>query len=202
MSSARYVYETKQSSSTKWMGFFIYMKPNPQRTHLNSIGTTYPGGGDNILHRLSMMLTFMKGEVTIALIKGAVVFSVVAYANHVEARGGQYNLTPVALIAGGTAFALSTLDGWRNRERSARVDASHSNTYYQEIRVRNALATINAVVEMCQHNYDSDHQKCRSAVMAQLQVIKSVYGGGPDPHFIVGGKAVPNSNTERKRVES
>lgn len=127
-------------------------------------------------------------------------FSVVAYANHVEAKGGQYNLTPVALIAGGTAFVLSMMNGWHNRERSARIDASHSNTYYQEIKVRNALATINMVVEMCHHNYESDHQKCRSAVMAQLQVIKSVYGGGPDPNLIIGGKATRTRDDKHEGV--
>lgn len=139
--------------------------------------------------RITRIYLFVKGESLISLVSATIVFTVVAYANHIEAKGGQYNLIPVALIAGMTAGALSAANGWRNRERSARVDASHSHTYYQEIKVRSALSTISMVNSMCEHQFDTDHHKCRAAVMAQLQIIKSAYGGGPDPQLIIGGKA-------------
>lgn len=140
------------------------------------------------MNTIRSTMRFLKGERAFALVTALAVFAMVAYAHHIESIGGSYNLMPVSLIAGATAGAMSFARGWFSREREAKIDASHSQTYYQQVRVLNALGVIQMINDMCDHVQDPDHQKCRSACMTQLNVIRAAYGGGPDPVAIHGGK--------------
>lgn len=140
------------------------------------------------MNAIRSTMRFFRGGRSFALVTAVVVFLMVAYVNHIESLGGRYMLTPVSLVAGVSAGAMSFVRDWFSREQEAKIDASHSQTYYQQVRVLNALSTIQMINDMCDHAHDPDHQKCRSAGMAQLSIIRAAYGGGPDPVAIHGGK--------------
>jgi hypothetical protein len=83
-------------------------------------------------------------------------------------------------------FVLFYIRCWILRDKLARIDSYQAHTYLQNMRMREAVESLEKQLAGCEHNFDAEHEQCIAFSRLQLRLIKHTLGHGPDPVLIHG----------------
>lgn len=133
--------------------------------------------------RRSRLLHFLKldfhASLAFATVSFLLTFAIYALALHQMPKHPLMQLYSLVVV-----FVMFYIRAWFLRRRLARVDAYQAHTYLQNLRMSQAVAELDAVLDCCSHNYDSEHEQCRAFARKQLKTIKHCLSQGPDPVLI------------------